>query len=386
MRVNRGHLARCSAVALAITLSLSACDDPTATNVDASLDRAAASPDVAMVDRPSVTNDNATDAPLTPGDVATDASSDGGCGYQHRGTPLHVAAGLDLCMPPVVCNAETCPPTLGRCVDGACRFNAGYAGVRTTPEAWTTYYCTLSTGGCHGVTQIEYPEVTAMRIATGLGVPLCEGATGSGRCVGIAASNPVIVGNSQEARDPVTGERVRLWGLGMTEASGLCYEITGPGGSAVVALTDRCGGYCRCGGSGYQECGPCVNAPDMQPNCACVGPVPGAFPMCCGNGCGTVVATCDWCASNTHPHFDLDTGTFNHVCGAASSAGSCRLTTVRPIACLGSVGAWPPGGGGASCAMGSFQCSAPAPHQVMVPGTSCCCNYDLQPQPDGSCR
>ncbi len=294
MSVNREHPARCSVVALALALTLSACDDASpAASGDASPDRTAASPDVAVTDRPSATNDNATDTP--------DASGDGGCGYQHRGTPLHVAEGLDLCMPPVVCNAETCPPTLGRCVDGACRFNAGYAGVLTTPEAWTTYYCTLSTGGCHGVTQIEYPEVTAMRVATGLGVPLCEGATGSGRCVGIAASNPVIVGNSQEARDPATGERARLWGLGMTEASGLCYEITGPGGVAVVALTDRCGGYCRCGGSGYQECGPCVNAPDMQPNCACVGPVPGAFPVCCGNGCGTTVATCDWCASNTHP-------------------------------------------------------------------------------------
>jgi hypothetical protein len=314
------------------------------------------------------------------------APTDGGCGYQNRGTVLHVADQIDLCLPPVVCTSETCPPALGTCVAGVCQHSPGYAALLTTPQVWSTYYCTLSTGGCHGVTQIEYPEVTAMRIATALALPLCEGAAGSGRCVGIAASNPLVVGNSQEARDPSTGQLVGAWGLGMTEASGLCYELTGPGGTAVVALTDRCGGYCRCNGSGFQECGPCVNAPDMQPNCACVGAVPGLYTQCCGNGCATTQQDCDWCASNTHAHFDLDTGAFNHVCGAAASAGSCRITSARFVPCLAAQSAWPPGGGGATCRTGSFQCSGPMPHQVQVPGTSCCCNYDLLPQPDGTCR
>ena len=69
---------------------------------------------------------------------------------------------------------------------------------------------------------------------------------------------PMMAGNSQLAIDPATGTKVPLWGLGMTAASGLCYQITGVGGTAIVAITDRCGGYCECG-SGFNECGDCIN-------------------------------------------------------------------------------------------------------------------------------
>jgi hypothetical protein len=289
-------------------------------------------------------------------------------------------------MPKVVCNAETCPPPLGDCVNGACQYKPGYQGIATVPEAWATYYCTLSTGGCHGVTQVEFPEVTAAKIAQDKGLPLCEGAAGSGPCIGIAASNPMVVGNSQLAKDPVTGAQVGGWGQGLTEASGLCYELSGPGGTAIVALTDRCGGYCKCQGSGYQECGPCINAADMAPNCACVGAVPGVFTNCCGNGCQTVQQDCDWCASNNHPHFDLDTGTFNHLCGDKAGAGSCKIDKVAFVPCKTSV-AWPPGGGSASCKTGSFSCSGPLPNQVEVPtNPGCCCNWNLTPQADGTCK
>lgn len=303
------------------------------------------------------------------------------CGVE--GSLLHVAPDVDVCMPKTVCTAETCPPTLGTCVDGACRYHDGYSGVQTNPQAWATYYCTLSTGGCHGVTQLAFPEDNAAAIGKRLGMPLCEGATGSGPCVGIAASNPMIVGNSQLAIDPASGKTVARWGLGLTEASGVCYELEGPGGVAIVALTDRCGGYCKCKGSGFMECGPCVSEPDMQPNCGCVG----SAANCCGRGCSVVKADCDWCAANDHPHFDLDTGAFHHVCGAEGINGSCRILRVRPIACLPPNPAWPPGGSGASCKANSFQCdSGPSDHHAQVPGTRCCCNWDLTPQPDGSCK
>jgi hypothetical protein len=299
--------------------------------------------------------------------------------------PLHVADNLDLCMPPVVCTSETCPPTLGDCVNGRCVFKTGYSGVQTLPEAWVTYYCELSTAGCHGVTQIEYPEVTAQKIATATGMPLCDQSSGSGECVGIAASPAMIVGNSQEAKDPSTGQTVSNWGLGMTEASGLCYELTGPGGKALVALTDRCGGYCKCNGSGFEECGPCVSAPDMSTQCPCVGTAPPAYTACCGNGCGgAVTATCDWCASNNHPHFDLDTGTFNHLCAGQSSLGSCKLSAVKYLKCA-DVSGWPPGGGGGSCGTDAFHCTAPASHQDQIPGTSCCCNYNQCPSTGNAC-
>jgi hypothetical protein len=295
-----------------------------------------------------------------------------------------VAAGIEVCLPPVVCTSETCPPPLGQCVGGKCQFSNGYNGVQTLPQAWATHYCTLSTGGCDGVTQIQPPLTTAQAIGTALGHPLCE-TSASDACIGIMASSPMMVGNSQEAVDPTTGVLVSNWGLGLTEASGLCYQITGPGGTAIVAPTDRCGGYCKCNGSGFEECGPCVNAPSMVPNCPCVGTAPSLYTQCCGLGCSTLNAECDWCANNNHPHFDLDDGTFYWVCGAQATNGSCQLSAVQPIPCLPAQ-KWPLGGGGGTCMTGAFQCtSTPAAHQDAVPGTTCCCNYNLCPQSDGSC-
>jgi hypothetical protein len=290
---------------------------------------------------PTSANDGSpSDSASSPPSEA--AASTGGCGYADAGTPLHVGASLDLCMPKVACTAETCPPALGDCVNDACVFRAGYEGVATLPEAWVTYYCDLSSGGCHGVTQLQFPEITAQQIANARSLPICDQMDGgAGECVGIAASPPMIVGNSQEAVDSLTNKPVKDWGLGLTEASGLCYELTGPGGTVLVALTDRCGGYCACKDSGTEECGPCVNATDMQTECPCVGTVPPAYSACCGVGCPTLNAQCDWCASNNHPHFDLDTGTFDHLCASLSNRGSCKLTSVTYVPCL-DAGGWPP--------------------------------------------
>ena len=326
----------------------------------------------------------------TPGDLARAgdlAQPDGpSCGFENTGRKLVVAPGIELCLPQTVCTAETCPPPLGQCQAGDCVYNEGYQGIATLPEAWATHYCALKGGGCHGVTQIDFAEVNAAAVSARLSLPLCEDDPGGTEgCVGIAASSPMIVGNSQEAIDPATDTHVRFWGLGYTEASGLCYELKGPGRTVVVALTDRCGGYCRCGGSGYQECGPCVSASDMEPHCGCVGSVPGLFADCCGLDCPMPTrADCDWCASNNHPHFDLDTAGFNALCGEQASRGSCRLSAVRFIPCLPPKN-WPPGGAG-GCKEGSFYCTeSPGPNQVKVPGVDCCCNWNLQPQPDGSC-
>jgi hypothetical protein len=278
-----------------------------------------------------------------PSDGSVPAGEDGGgasCGYQGRGRALHVADGIDVCMPPSVCAPETCPPPLGQCVNGQCVFGAGYQGILTLPQAWATHYCALSTGGCQGVTQIDPPDVTAKMVGAQLGHPLCD-TQAADKCVGIMATSPMVVGNSQVTIDPTTGRPVKEWGLGLTEASGLCYQITGPGGTAIVALTDRCGGYCKCNGSAYQECGPCVSAPDLVPNCPCVGTAGAALPQCCGRSCATTNAQCDWCASNNHPHFDLDDGTFNWVCGGQASLGSCQLSAVSYLPCL-TPKSWPP--------------------------------------------
>jgi hypothetical protein len=329
-------------------------------------------------------------APADGGPHADGGSqSDGGvaCGYRGRGARLEISSDIAICTPPVVCDPETCPPPLGECVNGRCTYRQGYQGLRTLPEAWVTYYCMLSGGGCHGVTQINYPEVNAQHIADHLGYPLCsDSVPASTPCVGIAASSPMVVGNSQVAVDPSNGRTVSTWGLGLTEASGLCYELTGPGGVVLVALTDRCGGYCRCGGNDFQECGACVNASDLTPQCPCVGSAPPLYSGCCGQGCAMTLGNCDWCASNNHPHFDLDTAAFNRICGAQAQSGSCQLTRVRYLPCMDPSPSWPPGGGGGSCGAQSFQCQGQAAsHQDLVPGTSCCCNWNLCPNADGTC-
>jgi hypothetical protein len=287
-----------------------------------------------------------TDAPTTPPyDAYVPVTPEGGaCGYMDAGIALHVGAGLDVCLPHVACNAETCPPPLADCVNDACVFRAGYQGIATLPQAWVTYYCDLSGGGCRGITQVQYPEVTAQQIATARGLQLCDQATGgTAECVGVSAAPAMIVGNSQEAIDSQSGKPVTDWGQGLTEASGLCYELTGPGGTVLVAMTDRCGGYCKCNGSAFEECGPCVNATDMQVECPCVGTAPPAYTACCGATCGgTLNPTCDWCASNNHPHFDLDNGSFNHICGSLATMGSCQLSAVRFVPCPEGKAAWPP--------------------------------------------
>jgi hypothetical protein len=378
------------ALALATLFGCSSSEGPSATTADGSVTTDDAPlPDAAPADGPLADGADAATEEAAPFDATPpDAPAGAACGWHGEGRVLDVAANVQVCMPKVVCNAETCPPQLGACVSGTCQYKTGYQGLKTLPEAWATYYCDLPTGGCHGVSQIHFPEETAATVAKNLALKTCF-ADASGKCVGIVASPPMMVGNSQEAKNP-DGSRVGNWGLGMTEASGLCYEIEGPGGSAVVAITDRCGGYCKCAGSGFQECGPCVNAADMATNCSCVGTVPGVYGQCCGLGCGGAVkADCDWCASNNHPHFDLDTATFNHVCGGSAGNGSCKLAKAKFVPCLTAETAWPPGGGGGgSCPANSFACPAgpPSSSQPQIPGTQCCCNWGMTPGADGQCH
>jgi hypothetical protein len=256
----------------------------------------------------------------------------GPCGYKNKGEVVKVSADIEVCLPPVVCTpSETCPRGLGTCVNGKCQFAAGYSGIATLPEAWSTYYCDLKTGGCNGAVQNPLPYDVAKTVAATFG-PVCADQPGAtGTCVGIVAPPPVMAGNSQVAVDPATGKKVALWGLGMTAASGVCYEITGSGGTAVVAVTDRCAGYCKCGASDFNECGNCINAADTQTQCACVGTAPPLHDHCCGRGCSET-KQCDWCANNNHPHFDLDTATFDHVCGPSGQTfGSCKLKSVKVI-------------------------------------------------------
>ncbi len=256
---------------------------------------------------------------------ATGSAGATACGYKEQGHVLNVTADISLCIPPQHCLPETCPPTLGSCVNDQCVFKAGYQGLATLPEAWATHYCDLQSGACQGVHQLDTVLQTAQTLSAKTGSPLCKTSPAGTKCVGIVASPPMMVGNREKF-----GE---IWGLGMSEASGLCYEVTGPGGSALLALTDRCGGYCKCpsaGGTTFNECGLCKEAPDLTPLCECRG----------DDNCAA--QQCDWCAANNHPHFDLDDDAFNHVCGDQALKGSCQLTKAKFVPCMDARADWPP--------------------------------------------
>ena len=247
------------------------------------------------------------------------------CGYKGQGHVLNVSADIALCIPPQTCLPETCPPTLGSCVSGQCVFKPGYQGLESLPEAWATHYCDLKSGACQGVHQLDPVLTTAQTLASKASLPLCGSSTPGSACVGIVASPPMMVGNREKF-----GE---IWGLGLSEASGLCYEVTGPGGSALLAVTDRCGGFCKCpstGATSFNECGQCKEAADLTPLCECRG----------DNSCST--QQCDWCAANNHPHFDVDDDAFNHLCGDQAFKGSCQLTKAKFVPCLEARADWPP--------------------------------------------
>jgi hypothetical protein len=57
------------------------------------------------------------------------------CGYKGQGHVLNVSANVSLCIPPQTCLPETCPPTVGSCVNDQCVFKPGYQGLETLPEA-----------------------------------------------------------------------------------------------------------------------------------------------------------------------------------------------------------------------------------------------------------
>ncbi len=191
------------------------------------------------------------------------------------------------------------------------------------------------------------------------GTSLCS--TPKNGCVGIAAAPPMMVGNSQNA--PIVP-----WGLGYAEASNVCYNITGPAGNAIVALTDRCGGYCKCGVMpNVAECGPCVSDNMLTPN-----------PPCISNGPKSNDQQCDWCAGNSHPHFDLDTDTFNFVCGpAGTQAGSCEFSEVDLVPCDLGV-AWT--GETALVSTNTFDCKGVSPSAAEpLAGNGLCCIWGALP-------
>ena len=306
------------------------------------------------------------DGDSTSGDGDGDGDPDA-CGYQDQGTRTIIGDDIELCLPPTICNLETCPADLGTCVgglEGECVFHEGYEGLATLPEAWATWYCDLETG-CLGTLEYVTWDVRD-QVRDYLEIPTCY-EDSSGTCLGIVAFSPMMGGNSRLAKN-AEGGALAEWGLGLTPATGECYEVTGKTGKkAVVAVTDRCAGYCACDEAReeFQECGNCLlsvgQEPDaVTPGCPCVGDIAamGDAGLACPGE-----QTCDWCMSNNHPHFDFDLHTFNHLCDDEAIQGSCELASVRIVECMEPT-TWP-------CPTGSWFCFGDNP-AGRIAGTYCC--------------
>jgi len=111
---------------------------------------------------------------------------------------------------------------------------------------------------------------------------------------GIAANNPLLFTNGASTTCQWAGSNC-----------GTCYTLYGPSGSTTIMVTDCCAGY-----PGNPSC-----LVSTDPNC-------------------------DWCAANSHSHFDLDYDSFSIVCGAAGiNSGNCQLSQAIQVSCPSSFSA-----------------------------------------------
>ena len=283
-----------------------------------------------------------------------------------KGKIVKVNDNVNIYVPEVTCTSVTCPKTMGECQpDGTCKWKNGFVPLLQYPHAMSTNYCELETGGCAGSMGDPRNFIAKARehILSGKSLqPPPNGPVDENTIFGVTAPPPIMVGNSGEGVDTITGERTKNWGQGMSPYTGIAYDIIGPGGGrAIIFIYDRCAGYCgsSCGDQdpkeNVAECGHCASKQDanVKPGCPCVGTVPGLYDDCCGlsnYGCSSLFNSCDWCASQNHPHFDLDNTTYNNVCKVEGvlDIGSCELKVVTPFQFSNPlelwVGNWPPSG------------------------------------------
>jgi len=150
-------------------------------------------------------------------------------------------------------------------------------GGPITSNIYATWYCSLTDPGEYG-----YCGDTA---AGGVADCNIDALTQPG----IAANNPMLFTLGGSATCHWEGANC-----------GNCYSLNGPVGSTTVMITDCCAGYLG------------------NPSCLSSNP-----PW-----------NCDWCAANSHSHFDLDVNSFQKVCGSINQ-GHCQLNSAYPVACSG---------------------------------------------------
>lgn len=340
------------------------------------------------------------------------------------GRYVQVNADVVIFLPYVFPTPVTCMASLGYTPNATsligCNYPPDFEPFMEFPWAVTTQYCGLEEGGCAGAIGDPRLFVNQTRNYTLHGLnkdPFPFGPINETTRFGIMANPPLMIGNSGEGINLLTGKQVTYAYQGASARSGICYDIKGPGGRAILLATDRCAGYCVSTNQAacdcvtataldltdpivdhVAECGTCVHTlgTTTMPGQPCVGnvniPSKGINPYsdCWGNGFPIVNLTCphpvfghcDWCASQNHPHFDIDIVTFNLLCGEWNKDGSCVLEAVQPFQCVPPGMFWTGGGLQMVCPVtgsynnGNISCSSPL-EQYNVPGYTehCCCPY-----------
>jgi len=166
------------------------------------------------------------------------------------------------------------------CQSGPCTSSSGGSsgsstGGPITSNVYATWYCSLTD-------TVDYPAC-GNKAAGGVADCNFDALTQPG----IAANNPLLFSLGAHTACQWNGANC-----------GTCYTLTGPAGHTTVMVTDCCAGY------------------PGNPSCLSSNPP----------------ADCDWCAANSHSHFDLDVGSYQKTCGSLS-AGHCQLTSAIPVTC-----------------------------------------------------
>jgi len=166
---------------------------------------------------------------------------------------------------------------------------------------------------------------------------------------GVAAIPPRMYGDwSEKGEQCITNRNI-------------CYELTNQEGKTfTVAIVGRCGGYSQCGGAPslkpdqydyvtllkqskiLDTTKADANACNTAKGYIAAGTTPAcnvtAFPestwspeKCFKYGAKNAGTNVDWCASNMHPHFDLNRGLQDRFCG--KGVGACTAKSVKPVVC-----------------------------------------------------
>ena len=313
-----------------------------------------------------------------------------------------------------------------------CTWPPGYQPFKVHPHAMFTNYCDLESGGCAGALGDPMNFTLKIRNHSLHGLNPEQPPNGpitANTRFGATANPPLMIGNSGLGFSFLTGKAVTDQYQGATGLSGICYDVLGPyGNRAIIMAVDRCGGYCRMGCTtpddintqfdiNPPECGICVattGLPGPAPAQPCVGvDVSNSvnYRNCSGllkYGCqdyslnpqtpvaNKAYASCDWCAAQNHPHFDVDTLTFNVLCGVSGflnstdgqvGDGSCEALRITPFRCTQPGEFWDPSGtyqpppvkntwaagvGNATC---PTDCGGLSPGQYTYKQVNYCCPY-----------